>query len=798
MKLATKGWCIVTAVATLSVLLGAIILSIKSAGRLESNSNAHADTDDGEHVMLLAEGEDESRDDASSSLRSTGEASTRQSRSRKGEGRGGTTTSVTTKNAADAVPELAIADVLSVSTRSGQRSRCAESESLARLELNTDRYPWETSWELLDRKQEIISSGPPEGSNYARENRYLGHLCLEKGKRYTLKMYDLQGDGICCGWGDGSFKISVDGSKVVQSDDSNFKVKQYSFRVSATAKPTNAPSERQSPASEPDEFFTCFNDKPCHGSGDPGDGVIRYSRAEVLDIVETVLKSVVNSPGCLDGSDQLSKCGDLPDECSCGLCFGPFCFAQVCEEDCYDLSIKQTVDALITHGVEIRKLCASCDEENLEGGLLGQPAVDADSLGYCTGYAKDATVSGLLVLPIDESTGKMPTKQIPTSIWSHTTIADTCGSSLPSEFGVDKNNPTGANVNALVALIVGASGLASIAPDNVGFGASSDYFKGYIHKTQYQTAAMPLYMKTKRIVAQETNCATELSNDVVLHGYSEGGYGALATAQALESYGADIVRVNAGGGPYMMASAQLTEMFKDIEAGVYPDSRRYYLPLFAAAYSSTYEGQLNYANVGEEDHDAFEESWSVASGTVTSTYTKEQGIATTTGQCGTAPLNALVQKISEQGPQGVGPRTLDMLDQTFVQYVREATNRDPRDYEPCSKVDPFGNLRVIPDEVALICQALLDNDLSDYALTFPTSGPGKLELCHSRGDEVVPFENVNQKGKLSQYLYETTNDHEGAGLNCIRRSVEYFNTDDFKAVRDAASSALPSGAYCAS
>ena len=38
---------------------------------------------------------------------------------------------------------------------------------------------------------------------------------------------------------------------------------------------------------------------------------------------------------------------------------------------------------------------------------------------------------------------------------------------------------------------------------------------------------------------------------------------------------------------------------------------------------------------------------------------------------------------------------------------------------------------------------------------------------------------------------------KGAGLNCIRRSVEYFNTDNFKAVRDAASSALPSGAYCA-
>ena len=211
---------------------------------------------------------------------------------------------------------------------------------------------------------------------------------------------------------------------MVRTDDSDFNVKQYPFRVSATAaKPADAPSESQPPTSEPYEFFTCANDKPCHGSGDPGDGVIRYNRVEVLDIVETVLKSVVNTPGCLGGTTQLSKCGNQPDDCSCGLCLGSSCFYEVCEKDCYDLSIKQTVDALITHGVEIRKLCASCDEEDLEGGLIGQPAVDADGLGYCTGYAKDATVSGLLVLPIDESTGEMPTNQIPTSIWSHTVRA---------------------------------------------------------------------------------------------------------------------------------------------------------------------------------------------------------------------------------------------------------------------------------------------------------------------------------------------------------------------------------------
>ena len=40
---------------------------------------------------------------------------------------------------------------------------------------------------------------------------------------------------------------------MVQSDDSDFKEKQYSFRVAATAKPTDAPSERQ--LTQPDEIF---------------------------------------------------------------------------------------------------------------------------------------------------------------------------------------------------------------------------------------------------------------------------------------------------------------------------------------------------------------------------------------------------------------------------------------------------------------------------------------------------------------------------------------------------------------
>ncbi len=65
-------------------------------------------------------------------------------------------------------------------------------------------------------------------------------------------------------------------------------------------------------------------------------------------------------------------------------------------------SIIIRVANLVTYGVEVRKLCASCDEEV---DVFGNTAFDAKGLEYCTGYGKDATVSGLLVIPTDAATG---------------------------------------------------------------------------------------------------------------------------------------------------------------------------------------------------------------------------------------------------------------------------------------------------------------------------------------------------------------------------------------------------------
>ncbi|KAL9188044.1 hypothetical protein ACHAXT_006422 [Thalassiosira profunda] len=148
-------------------------------------------------------------------------------------------------------------------TRSGQ---CGAGESRCFIELITDRYPWETKWRLLGPDGRTITSGPPRG-NYERETRYVGVECLAPGQ-YTLRMEDLGGDGICCNCGDGSFKVTLDGTTVVESDDANYYQKGYKFDVDPpvaqallplpppptprptrrqTRRPTPRPSRRPSP-----------------------------------------------------------------------------------------------------------------------------------------------------------------------------------------------------------------------------------------------------------------------------------------------------------------------------------------------------------------------------------------------------------------------------------------------------------------------------------------------------------------------------------------------------------------------
>merc|ERR1711902_249420 len=106
------------------------------------------------------------------------------------------------------------------------------------LELTTDNYPGETSWDIKD------SSGDEKynGSGYSdKEKLYTINMCLETDE-YTFTIEDTYGDGICCNYGIGGYKIKVNGEEVVSGGEfGDSETENFSVTSSPVAPPTSAP-----------------------------------------------------------------------------------------------------------------------------------------------------------------------------------------------------------------------------------------------------------------------------------------------------------------------------------------------------------------------------------------------------------------------------------------------------------------------------------------------------------------------------------------------------------------------------
>merc|ERR1712176_853538 len=106
------------------------------------------------------------------------------------------------------------------------------------LELTTDNYPGETSWDIKN------SSGDEkyDGSGYSDANTlHTLNMCLETDE-YTFNIADTYGDGICCSYGSGEYKIKVNGEEVVSGGEFGAsKTENFSVTSSPVAPPTTAP-----------------------------------------------------------------------------------------------------------------------------------------------------------------------------------------------------------------------------------------------------------------------------------------------------------------------------------------------------------------------------------------------------------------------------------------------------------------------------------------------------------------------------------------------------------------------------
>ncbi len=77
--------------------------------------------------------------------------------------------------------------------------------TLLSLELKTDNYGVETTWKLFNGSGGVVAQDP--AGDYANNTVYNYAWSLNPNECYTFKIYDAYGDGICCTYGSGYYKL---------------------------------------------------------------------------------------------------------------------------------------------------------------------------------------------------------------------------------------------------------------------------------------------------------------------------------------------------------------------------------------------------------------------------------------------------------------------------------------------------------------------------------------------------------------------------------------------------------------
>jgi hypothetical protein len=86
------------------------------------------------------------------------------------------------------------------------------------FEIRTDGYAAETTWKLYNSNDQVIMQDPP--GNYANNTTYNYWWTLNPNECYRLEVLDSYGDGLCCGFGSGYYRLRSNG--VLIAEDRQF------------------------------------------------------------------------------------------------------------------------------------------------------------------------------------------------------------------------------------------------------------------------------------------------------------------------------------------------------------------------------------------------------------------------------------------------------------------------------------------------------------------------------------------------------------------------------------------------
>lgn len=195
--------------------------------------------------------------------------------------------------------------------------------------------------------------------------------------------------------------------------------------------------------------------------------------------------------------------------------------------------------------------------------------VQVNKITYMTDYKGDSVeASALVLIPmVDEGVA------VPTISFQHGTIAS------------DAEAPTNlSQTNAQIILLnlLATTGVTVVVPDFIGFGSSVEVMHPYYVEDVTATSIVNAIYASRQVVEDQE---IEMSNELFLAGYSQGGYATMAAHKYYEVEGMDYYEMQASfpsSGGYDIKSFQ--EYFFDLET--------YHQPFFMAYVANAYVDNL--------------------------------------------------------------------------------------------------------------------------------------------------------------------------------------------------------------
>jgi len=107
---------------------------------------------------------------------------------------------------------------INIQASSFAQINCADSEVAVTIQVISDDYGYETSWDLVDVQTDTTYFSIGENT-YENNESNVHEFCIPEDACVIFTISDQFGDGICCSFGQGSYEVSLDGNLIASGGD---------------------------------------------------------------------------------------------------------------------------------------------------------------------------------------------------------------------------------------------------------------------------------------------------------------------------------------------------------------------------------------------------------------------------------------------------------------------------------------------------------------------------------------------------------------------------------------------------